>query len=324
VSLTVEVGGSPTPTLQWYLNGGPISNGGRVSGATSTTLTVTPSEAPDAGTYTVVATNRVTSTTSAGANITIVPAGLSAAHSVSGPGYKAGTTVTINGTLNYSGTATSLGWQVLLPAGWSYEGGSGSEGDIRPLVGQTDALEWAWSAPPVSPVSFSYTLRVPSTESGNRSIAGLAIVRLTGSTSFFQLLAKPDPLSVRQVRNHSADTDANFRISLLELTRVIELYNTRAGTSRTGCYGFQLGTEDGFAPDTGRAASVVVSLPAYHSADYDRNGRLGLIELTRVIELYNTRSGTSRTGEYSVQEGTEDGFAPGSGITTPKAQIPAP
>jgi hypothetical protein len=32
---------------------------------------------------------------------------------------------------------------------------------------------------------------------------------------------------------------------------------------------------------------------------------------TRVIELYNVRSGTTRTGAYHVQAGTEDGFAPG-------------
>lgn len=36
-----------------------------------------------------------------------------------------------------------------------------------------------------------------------------------------------------------------------------------------------------------------------------------LFELTRVIELYNTRSGTTRTGRYHVQAGTEDGFAAG-------------
>ena len=49
----------------------------------------------------------------------------------------------------------------------------------------------------------------------------------------------------------------------------------------------------------------------YHSADTDHNGKLSLLELTRVIELYNTRVGTSRTGQYHVQAGTEDGFAPG-------------
>jgi hypothetical protein len=30
-----------------------------------------------------------------------------------------------------------------------------------------------------------------------------------------------------------------------------------------------------------------------------------------VIELFNTRAGSQRTGQYHVQAGTEDGFAPG-------------
>jgi len=30
-----------------------------------------------------------------------------------------------------------------------------------------------------------------------------------------------------------------------------------------------------------------------------------------VIELYNYRSGTTRTGQYKPQAGTEDGFTPG-------------
>jgi hypothetical protein len=32
--------------------------------------------------------------------------------------------------------------------------------------------------------------------------------------------------------------------------------------------------------------------------------------MTRVIELYNTRTGTTRNGQYKLQPGTEDGFAP--------------
>jgi hypothetical protein len=104
---------------------------------------------------------------------------------------------------------------------------------------------------------------------------------------------------------HSADTNTDWRISLIELTRVIELYNTRNGTSRTGEYHCEAGTEDGFAPGTG-------TLTSWHSADSDRDGRIGLIELTRVIELYNTRSGTARTGDYHAAGGTEDGFAPGT------------
>ncbi len=50
---------------------------------------------------------------------------------------------------------------------------------------------------------------------------------------------------------------------------------------------------------------------AYHSADSNRDGTLNLFELTRVIELYNYRIGTTRTGAYHLQAGTEDGYTPG-------------
>lgn len=52
-------------------------------------------------------------------------------------------------------------------------------------------------------------------------------------------------------------------------------------------------------------------LTNYHSADTSRDGRLSLLELTRVIELFDMRVGTARTGAYRLQAGSEDGFAPG-------------
>jgi hypothetical protein len=126
-----------------------------------------------------------------------------------------------------------------------------------------------------------------------------------------QFLAQPDPLVVNPVRPHSADTNADYRLSLLELTRVIELYNTRNGPTRTGAYAPSVApTEDGFAPDAARLANAAATLTRHHSADTNRDGRLSLFELTRVIELYNTRSGGTRTGQYRPQEGTEDGFDP--------------
>jgi hypothetical protein len=110
---------------------------------------------------------------------------------------------------------------------------------------------------------------------------------------------------------HSADTNEDSRINLLELTRVIELYNTRNGTVRTGAYTVQSGTEDGFAADPSALSTGSTPLIRYHSADSNRDGRINLLELTRVIELYNYRSGTVRTGQYHIQDGTEDGFAAG-------------
>jgi len=50
----------------------------------------------------------------------------------------------------------------------------------------------------------------------------------------------------------------------------------------------------------------------YHSADSNRDGQISVIELTRVIELYNTRVAAVRTGQYHVSPTpSEDGFAPG-------------
>ncbi len=78
----------------------------------------------------------------------------------------------------------------------------------------------------------------------------------------------------------------------------------------------QDGTEDGFAPDPARAVGAAATLARIHSADTQGSGagtapdgRFNLVELTRVIELYNNRSGSQRTGAYRVAAGTEDGFA---------------
>ncbi|WP_221031686.1 hypothetical protein [Actomonas aquatica] len=110
---------------------------------------------------------------------------------------------------------------------------------------------------------------------------------------------------------HSADYDQNNQIDLSELLRVIELYNTRNGTTRTGRYLVDAGTTDGFAPDPTTVLDAPASLSSYHSADYDRDAQVSLSELLRVIELYNTRDGTTRTGEYHRDAATVDGFAPG-------------
>ena len=177
---------------------------------------------------------------------------------------------------------------------------------MRP--GTTDLAEWSWNTPPPSPVVFSYVLNVPSNTTGRHELA--ALVSVPSPDGLVQLLATPDPLVLGQL--HSADSDSDFRISLIELTRVIELYNTSNGTTRTGCYTVaSSASEDGFAPDPTRPAGGVVTLSRYHTADSNRDGTISFSELTRLIELFNYRSGTVRTGQYHVQAGTEDGFAPG-------------
>jgi hypothetical protein len=74
-------------------------------------------------------------------------------------------------------------------------------------------------------------------------------------------------------------------------------------------------SEDGFAPEPTRLGNAVVALTRYYCADSNRDGKIDLTELTRLMEIYNTRNGTLRTGLYhairSGEAASEDGFHPG-------------
>lgn len=302
VSFSVTATGTGPLSYQWRKN--TVSLGAAGTGASLSLANV---QAADIGAYSVLVANAFGSALSRDAGLSVLPAGFSATHAVVGQGYIPGGFVTVTTTLNYTGTISALGYQMLLPSGWSYLSGGGSEGPTKPVAGEVELLEWAWVGVPASPVTFTTMLKVPSSTSGAQSIVGLVVTQ----PGPIQFLAQPDPLLLNPTTTHSGDTTQDFRIDLLELTRVIELYNTRNGTTRTGRYQLQDGTEDGFASDPITSAGAVVTLARYHAGDTDRDGRISLLELTRVIELYNYRNGTTRTGQYHVQAGTEDGFATG-------------
>ncbi len=299
----VTASGYPVLAYQWSRNGVALA------GATNATLVLANVQPAAVGSYAVQIANGVGSVRSAGAALEIRQAGNAAAHAAPAGGYVAGQALMMTSRLTYAGTPTALSWSVLLPPGWSLGAASGAGAAVTPVAGQTEVIEWAWSEIPASPVTFSYTLNVPLAQTGTPELIALAGVRGAVNQQF---LAQPDPLVLLRLTCHAADTDANFRISLLELTRVIELYNTRHGTVRTGAYAVAaLATEDGYTPAPERAPTVGASLSQHHSADSNRDGKLGLLELTRVIELYNYRSGGSRTGQYKFRAGTEDGFESG-------------
>lgn len=56
-SFNVTATGNPVPAIQWRKNGVPLVDGGRVSGVTTSTLSISLVAAGDAGTYDVVVTN---------------------------------------------------------------------------------------------------------------------------------------------------------------------------------------------------------------------------------------------------------------------------
>jgi hypothetical protein len=306
VTLRVLAQGTAPLGYQWRKDGIPLD------GATTATLTFASAQPAQGGSYTVHVSNSLGAATSLNATLAVQSSssGSAATQAVVGSGYAAGGTATITNTLVYTTLATGLGWKVTLPVGWKFVSDSGALGDVRPVAGTVGTLDWAWSTPPVGPVTFTYTVSVPPGTAGDQFIAASGIVRFDGSVS--QPIATPSPLRVPQITTHSADTDADFRIGLFELTRVIELYNTRLGTTRTGRYRIQDGSEDGFGLDATLSGGAAVTLIRFHSADSDRSATIGLVELTRVIELFNTRAGTARTGAYHVATTpSEDGFAPG-------------
>jgi hypothetical protein len=309
VSFSVVVAGSAPFTYEWRKDGVPIPH------ATDATFTIASAQTSDTAAYTVAIANGVGHAVSPAATLGVIPPGSGATHAVVGAGYVPGSQLTITNTFTFTGApATSLGWRVLLPPGWIFVSASATQGDTKPVLGTTELLEWAWTAVPTSPLTFTYTVSVPVAQTGPQELVAVAILRQGEAP--IELLAKPDPLVVAPALHHSADTDRNGRLSLIELTRVIELFNTRLGTERTGRYRPQDGTEDGFAVDPDGVGGAPGSYVRLHSADtargpIPRDGRIDLIELTRVIELYNVRNGTVRTGAYHAASGTEDGFATG-------------
>gem|GEM_PF-1029305 len=306
VMFSVTATGADPLSYQWQKDSVDIT------GATSATLELTALTTADAGTYQVIVSNVANSLPSNTAELAVID--VMATHSASS-GYRGGETITIENTITYTGTLSGLGWTVLLPddvdsVAWSYVSSGGSVGTVVPGDGATELLEWAWISTPASPISFSYTISVPPAATGDYNLTAMVLPRSDGTQ--FQGLANPDPLILTEAPAfHTADTNGDFKISLTELLRVIELYNTRFGTTRTGRYKIQSGTEDGFAPDADLSNSDPLTLTQFHAADTSQDGKLSLTELLRIIEIYNTRAGTTRTGQYHVQSGTEDGFAPG-------------
>jgi len=319
-SFSVVAVGTGTLTYQWRLDGSPIT------GAINPTLSFPSVQALDEGIYDVVVTNAAGSTTSpstslivTGVSPTPTPtptasptptptpvSGLSASQAVAGVN---GYFVTITNTFTYPGTIDSLGWEVELPNGWTFVSNAGTVGDVAPTIGEGGTIAWAWISIPASPVTFTYTVEAPFGAGGIQEFPATVIYSTGGNQ--VQIPAAPSPLEFDLAVFHSADEGQVGSIDLSDLTRVIELYNTRFGNIRTGCYLTNVASEDGFDPDTTRPTASPFALPYYHSADEGNLGNLDLSDLTRVIEIYNYRSGSVRTGQYSVAAGTEDGFQPG-------------
>lgn len=103
------------------------------------------------------------------------------------------------------------------------------------------------------------------------------------------------PVAVEVVA-HVGDSDANGRIDLSELLRVIQLYNS----SGYYCAASVGATEDGYVPGVDIAAQSCTP----HASDYNpQNWAINLSELLRFIQFYNS-------GGYEACDEGEDQFCP--------------
>jgi len=326
-TLTVKASSVTPLSYQWYHDGIAIS------GATQASYKLSNASATDTGAYYVQVTNSVDSVgvPSDPVLVQVVPVGMSATHDVAltpGRGYYAATTVTtvtgpvttpgtltITNTLTFPTTTSALGWSVSgLPAGFSFASDT-TGAQSRPAIGAVGTLEWAWAAGDVkSPLTFTYTLLVTDpTVTGSQTINAISYIRLNGD--MFPITVTPDPLTIEPAGpTHSTDLNGDWKIGVDELAQTIALYNTTNNNVRTGAYKYaSSGANIGFVSDPTRAATDLISLdPKHdhiHSADANSNGVIELPELMQVLELYNYRAGTTRTGEYHWQV---DETAPGS------------
>ncbi len=260
--LKVTATGTGTLTYQWYQGQSGITTT-PVAGATTPTIT-TPALSATTSYWVRITDGNGVVTNSPTVTVTVsATSPLTVTQQVLGPGYHGGGAVVVTNIITYTGNAPSrIDWATLLPAGWKYLGSGGSEGGARPPYESGDLLDWSWTTVPASPIKFSYSVSVPAGTTGDQVIASLVTSQAAGTS--YRTMAKPDPLVIRSASLssaslHSADSDRDGRISLIELTRVIELYNYRSGTVRTGQYKPQAGTEDGFAPGPVTPVSPAVS-----------------------------------------------------------------
>ena len=95
-----------------------------------------------------------------------------------------GGTLVFTAQITYSGSLTSIGFQLNAPAGWEFVGaGSGNPPQIQPAVGNTGIWEFAYTNIPASPLAYSFTVRYPAGLSTSQKFDVIAAVLRGGSNA---------------------------------------------------------------------------------------------------------------------------------------------
>jgi len=224
------------------------------------------------------------------------------------PGFMLDGTALIDVTIYHTGIASALGYEAEFEDGWEYIQDNSAGATVKPVRRQQGKLEWIWTTPPPNPVRFRIEARAPFGTFGNPIVRGAAHAFFQGSPASSPALPNPLTLEELLIRHHSVDYSRSWSFELDELLRMVSLFNYSENSRRTGEYHWRLGTEDGYASGMGDQSRRP------HTADTDENWRFSLLELLRVVSLFNYGENNTRTGIYHLSSGGIDGYASGSGV----------
>lgn len=254
------------------------------------------------------------STGTAHAQHTACGASLCISRHVPDGSYCPGQTLDIEVRMEYdqSSEVLALSHYETLPQGWTVEEILGGAAVFLLPPDDQGATGFGWVVLPPFPLTLRYRVRVPEGFTGEAFISGVAEYREFGepiySNAVLSLVPEgPDCLlpegegegapqegsvegegegeavsegegegAVPEV--HSADPDADGRINLSELLRVVQFYNTGVYSCAPDWYG----SEDGYLPGAGDTQCPP------HSSDYHpQDWIISLYELMRLVQFYN-------------------------------------
>jgi len=190
----------------------------------------------------------------------------------------------------------ALGLEQALPSGWSFDGmvSSSTPLQIVPPPNDTGLLEFAFSgAVDTFPQSLIFEVRPGFSSTTVKTLSAKAIGIFSNSGSVQQqqdIVVEPDPDAVWM----TIDTNRDGSITLTELLRLVQLYNSATG------FHCDETAEDGFATGPGDRTCN------NHTSDYqDGNWTIALSELLRAVQFY-------RFGAYYPCDVAEDGYCTGT------------
>ena len=120
------------------------------------------------------------------------PAAATVTHQASCTEYTPGGTITVRGTVEYTGRLLSLRWQPILPDGWTFSNVT-SNGTLEAVGGE---IVWTGDLP-ASPISVAYVVSVPSGASGQQTLRSAVETLFSGQVDPAANNASPDPLIVQ-------------------------------------------------------------------------------------------------------------------------------